>query len=133
MDSGDPDTTQYHCINDAVAAHPERCLRALAVKWGLEYGQLQTLQAWGISPQVPKRKVDDSGTESRRVRFKPNSKVKTEISILSSDSSQALIQKRIKTSAEATVPVNTTLEAVLMEYGRIPGQTNPDEESAEVR
>ena len=133
MDSRDPDATQYHCLNDAVAAHPERCLRALAVKWGLEYGQLQTLQAQGISPQAPKRKADDSETESRRVRFKPNSEVETEISILSSDSRQALIQKRTKTSAEATVPVNTTLEAIMMEYGHIPGQTNPDEESAEVR
>lgn len=130
MDSGDSGATQYHCLNDAVTAHPGRCLRALAVKWGLEYGQLQTLQ---VQPQAPKRKADDSETESRRVRFKQASEVETEVSILSSDSRQAVIQKRTKTSAEATVPINTTLEAVLMEYGHVPGHINRDEESAEVR
>jgi hypothetical protein len=133
MEFEDPDATQYHCLNDAVAAHPERCLRALAVKWGLEYGQLQTLQVRDINHQAPKRKADDSETESRRVRFKSGSEVETEISILSSNSRQARIQRRTRTSAEATVPINTTLSAVLEEYGHIPGQTNPVEEPGEVR
>ena len=133
MESEDLDATQYHCLNDAVAAHPERCLRALAVKWGLEYGQLQTLQVRDINHQAPKRKADDSETESRRVRFRSGSEVETEISILSSNSRQARIQRRTRTSAEATVPINTTLSAVLEEYGHIPGQTNPVEEPGEVR
>ncbi len=133
MNSENSDTTQYHCLNDTVITHSEWCLHTLAVKWGLKNKQLQMLQMWGISSQMLKWKMNDSETESQWVRFKSNSKMKTEIFILFFNSCQTLIQKHIKMSAEATVLINTTLKMVLKKYEHISDQINSDKEFIKVR
>ena len=67
--SQDSSTTHYLELKHAVTAHPEKCLMALAMKWGLQYssltrnGRLERLANFG------KRKAEtDNG--SRRVRPK---------------------------------------------------------------
>lgn len=113
MEEGNPESTQYHCIDDAVAAHPARCHRALAVKWGLEYGQLQRLEARDTSTNAQKRKAD-SETGGRRVRSKRSGD--SEISIVPTDGQTAIVRKR--TMEDALVPVTTTLGEVIEQYGR---------------
>ena len=40
----DTDVTCYMDLEDAVAAHPHKCLRALAITWGLQYSVLKRLE-----------------------------------------------------------------------------------------
>ena len=112
MQDGNLESTQYHCIDDAVAAHPARCHRALAVKWGLEYGQLQRLEAQDTPRNAQKRKIDSESGE-RRVRPKRSSD--SEISILPTDGQTVIIRRR--TMEDAMVPVTTSLGEVIEEYG----------------
>ena len=122
LDQEKSGSTQYDRLEDAIAAYPQRCLRILAAKWGLEYGQLDRLEmdTEKIRATGQKRKVEDE-TESRRVKAKVGSTCETEISILSSES-QEVIVKRKTTTAEPEVRVHrqTTLEEVMRHY-HVPG------------
>jgi len=76
--SGDTDVTCYMELEDAVTAHPDKCLRALAMSWGLQPTDLEQLgepsrqegrrrRPFRQEGRLGKRKADtDNG--SRRVR-----------------------------------------------------------------
>ena len=76
--SGDTDVTCYMELEDAVTAHPDKCLRALAMSWGLQQTALEQLgepsrqegrrrRPFRQEGRLGKRKADtDNG--SRRVR-----------------------------------------------------------------
>ena len=72
--SGDTDVTCYTELEDAVTAHPDKCLRALAMSWGLQQTALERL---GLQREVRlrgKRKADtDNGSRRVRAREDQNS------------------------------------------------------------
>jgi len=133
LDRENPKTTQYDRLEDAVAAHSQRCLRILAAKWNLEYEQLERIdgEPEEIRPVAQKRKADDE-TETRRVKPRRGSEFETEISIISSKSEEVIIKsKTTKTGPEVRVHRQTTLEEVLQQY-HPPGQSGMSVESAEL-
>jgi len=133
LDRENPKTTQYDRLEDAVAAHSQRCLRILAAKWNLEYEQLERIdgEPEEIRPVAQKRKADDE-TETRRVKPRRGSEFETEISIISSKSEEVIIKsKTTKTGPEVRVHRQTTLEEVLQQY-HPPGQSRMSVESAEL-
>jgi hypothetical protein len=114
----DSDGTQYECLETAVKAHPQKCLRALAVKWGLKYGQLEkTIRDDDqIFTTAQKRKADGE-TEPRRVKARMTSDCETEIAILSTTSEEITVRKKV-TKFEPNVKVHshTTLEELMRQY-----------------
>jgi len=68
--SRDTDVTCYMEIEDAVTAHPYKCLRALAMKWGLQYSVLErpvrSLQQEDLVRHQKRKAETDNG--SRRIR-----------------------------------------------------------------
>lgn len=123
----DVDTNQFHSLETAVAEHPGLCLQVLAVKWGLEYGQLERPTRLDASPTAHKRKADgDSG--SRRVRLRKGS----EVTILSNEIEEVIVRSKQSSGPGPLLPamyIRTTLEEVLREH-HVPGMS---EESAEIR
>ena len=131
-ESEDADATQYDTLEVAIAAHPELCLQALAVKWGLEYGQLERPMVQGVHPTVRKRKAYDE-LEPRRVKHRQTSEYVADLSILSIEGQEVIIRRRTTISEpDARVHVQTTLEEVLKEHN-VPGHGEMSEESAELR
>ncbi len=92
-DSEEAEPTQYAALEDAVAAHPELCLQALAVKWGLEYGQLERPKPQDARPTAQKRKADTE-SESRRVRHRVANEFEADISIVSTSSEEVIVRRR---------------------------------------
>jgi len=128
-----PEATQYDRLEDAIAEHPQRCLRVLAAKWNLEYEQLERIdgEPEEIRPKAQKRKADDE-TETRRVKPRNGGEFETEISIISSQSEEVIIKsKTTKTGPEVRVHRQITLEEVLQQY-HPPGQSRMSVESAEL-
>ncbi|MCJ1485819.1 hypothetical protein MMC06_005994 [Schaereria dolodes] len=115
-----PGLTYYDRLEDAVAAYPQRCLRILAAKWGLEYGQLDQLEieveTEKMRTTVQKRKVEEE-RESRKVKAKVGNAYESEISISPSEN-QGVMVRRKTTIAEPEVRVHrqTTLEEVIRQY-----------------
>lgn len=124
MDSSEDevDSTQYISLDFAVAAHPELCLQVLAIKWGLEYSQLERLgrQPMDFVVTVRKRKADDQSV-SRKVRRKQQE----EISITSDESEEVLRKSRSGSESELKILpdyTHVTLEELRRDYN-IPGES----------
>lgn len=124
MDSSEDevDSTQYISLDFAVAAHPELCLQVLAIKWGLEYSQLERLgrQPMDFVVTVRKRKADDQSV-SRKVRRKRQE----EISITSDESEEVLRKSRSGSESELKILpdyTHVTLEELRRDYN-IPGES----------
>lgn len=124
MDSSEDevDSTQYISLDFAVAAHPELCLQVLAIKWGLEYSQLERLgrQPMDFVVTVRKRKADDQSV-SRKVRRKQQE----EISITSDESEEVLRKSRSGSESELRILpdyTHVTLEELRRDYN-IPGES----------
>lgn len=124
MDSSDDevDATQYISLDFAVAAHPELCLQVLAIKWGLEYSQLERLgrQPMDLVVTVRKRKADDESV-SRKVRRKQQE----EISIISDESEEVLRKSQSGSESELKVPPTyayVTIEELRRDHN-IPGES----------
>ena len=115
LDEEETGQTQYNNLEDAVAAHPMLCLRALAEKWYLEYGQLQKLDDDTEEFHVTKRKRKaDDDTNIRRIKVKRGNDYEAEISILSSTSDEVVLQSTITRSGpKLRVPRQATLEEIL--------------------
>ncbi len=111
-------TTQYDRLEDAIAAHSQRCLWILAAKWNLEYEQLKRIdgEPEKIRSVAQKRKANDE-TKTRRVKLRRESEFETEISIISSKSEEVIIKsKTTKTGSEVRVHHQTTLKKILQQY-----------------
>lgn len=124
MDSSEDevDSTQYISLDFAVAAHPELCLQVLAIKWGLEYSQLERLgrQPMDFVDTVRKRKADDPSV-SRKVRRKQQE----EISITSDESEEVLRKSQSGSESELKILpdyTHVTIEELRREYN-IPGES----------
>lgn len=116
------DSTQYISLDFAVAAHPELCLQVLAIKWGLEYSQLERpgRQPMDFVVTVRKRKADD-GSLSRKVRRKQED----EISIISDESEEILRKSQSGSESELKIPpsyAQVTIEELRREHN-IPGES----------
>lgn len=124
MDSSDDevDPTQYIDPNVAIAAHPELCLQVLAIKWGLEYSQLERpgRQMADFVDVVRKRKADDESV-SRKVRRKQVDEIST-----ISDESEEIVRKSISGSEPEpkVLPIyaQVTIEELRREFN-IPGES----------
>ena len=124
MDSSEDevDSTQYIDANVAVAAHPELCLQVLAIKWGLEYSQLERpgRQMADFVDVVRKRKAGDESI-SRKVRRKQVDEIST-----TSDESEEVVRKSISGSEPEPkmLPIYTqvTIEELRREFN-IPGES----------
>lgn len=128
----DDQATQYEVLEDAVAAHPERCHRALGIKWGLEYGQLEKPGPRGTYPTAQKRKADNE-TESRRIKPRMTNSYEIETSIKSTDSSEVQVRTTaFMVGPDVRVPGQTTLEEVVRLH-HVPEHHRMSEESAELR
>lgn len=124
MDSSEDevDSTQYISLDFAVAAHPELCLQVLAIKWGLEYSQLERLgrQPMDFVGTVRKRKADDPSV-SRKVRRKQQE----ETSITSDESEEVLRKSQSGSESELKILpdyTHVTIEELRREYN-IPGES----------
>lgn len=124
MDSSEDevDSTQYIDPNVAIAAHPELCLQVLAIKWGLEYSQLERpgRQMADFVDVVRKRKADDQSI-SRKVRRKQVDEIST-----ISDESEEIVRKSISGSESEpnALPIyaHVTVEELRREFN-IPGES----------
>ncbi|KAK4984889.1 hypothetical protein LTR50_006295 [Elasticomyces elasticus] len=67
LGSGDAEVNRWPKSEGAIAADPERCHRALATKWGLDYDRLETPAGVEVRPRGQKRKAENEA-ESRRVK-----------------------------------------------------------------
>lgn len=124
MDSSEDEvhSTQYTSLDLAVATHPELCLQVLAIKWGLEYSQLERpgRQPVDLVVTVRKRKADD-GSVSRKVRRKQED----EISTISDVSDEVLRKSQSGSESELKIPPTytcVTIEEVRREHN-IPGES----------
>lgn len=124
MDSSEDgvDSTQYIDSNVAVAAHPELCLQVLAIKWGLEYSQLERpgRQMADFVDVVRKRKADGESV-SRKVRRKQVD----EISTISDESEEVLRESKSESEPDPKMlPTYTqvTVEELRREFN-IPGES----------
>lgn len=118
----DPDEsniTGFADIEQAVAAYPATCHRALAENWGLEYGQLER-------PAGQKRKAD-SEVDSRPSKVQKH-EGHTEISLrFGQDPERAIIRRTTLSEPDATVPTHMTLEEIRRQY-RVPGYPQSTDE-----
>lgn len=119
--SDEVDSTQYIDPDVAVAAHPELCLQVLAIKWGLEYSQLERPgRLMDFVEVVRKRKADDESV-SRKVRRKQVD----EISTISDESEEVVRNSKSESEPDLKIlPTYTrvTIEEVRREYN-IPGES----------
>lgn len=125
------EATQYEFLEDAVAAHPGMCHRALGVKWGLEYGHLKQPIQYDARPSGLKRKADDE-SQSRRVRATYTGRSETEISISATRNEYTMRRRTTVSEPDVQVHPHTTLAEILREY-RVPGHRQLSEELAELR
>ena len=124
MDSSEDesDSTQYIDPDVAVEAHPELCLQVLAIKWGLEYSQLERpgRKMVDCMDMERKRKADDESV-SRKVRRKQVDEIST-----ISDESEEVVRKS-KSGAELGPKMLPTYTQVTIEELRrdfnIPGES----------
>ncbi|RHZ68579.1 uncharacterized protein CDV56_109693 [Aspergillus thermomutatus] len=126
--SEDTDVTEYDELEDAVAAHSERCLRILAATWGLHYSELERPR--------PKRKAEvESDTEARRVRPKNELEDEALESVISQDERgnifcQELVrQVRPRQRLTSEIPFREVLER----YPLPPGHHRMSFETASIR
>ncbi len=63
--SADTDVTCYMELQDAVTAHPLKCLRSLAMKWGLQYSILERPRT--AQQQGPRKRKADTVTDRNDV------------------------------------------------------------------
>lgn len=124
MDSSEDEvhSTQYTSLDLAVATHPELCLQVLAIKWGLEYFELERpgRQPMDLVDTVRKRKADNVSV-SRKVRRKQED----EIFNTSDVSDEGLRKSQSASESELKVPPTYTLVPIeeLRREHNIPGES----------
>ncbi|BDD57617.1 hypothetical protein MPDQ_002403 [Monascus purpureus] len=128
--SHETDVTEFLALEDAVATCPERCLQALAGKWGLHYHQLQPPES------RTKRKADseDSAQSRRRPRVDFDEVVESVIS--QDDRGRYTWQNRnIRIGPRQPLPESSEISftEVLRRYPNPPGHLRVSFESAEIR
>ena len=133
IDQEDSDATSYIRLKDAVVAHPQLCLRALAATWGLEYEQLERIPEKPEEKQAKarKRKADDE-TERRNVKAKMASDYEMELTISSTENREVKVRRKmVKSEPEVNFPGSMTLEEVTAQY-HMPGHSPMPGETTEV-
>ena len=97
--SRDIDVSCYTELEDAVTAHPYKCLKALAKRWGLKYDSLARLRTpLRQEGQLGKRKAE-SDSELRRVKARNDSASQAESTTSQDDDDQGsqVISVRVPT------------------------------------
>ncbi|XTI87155.1 hypothetical protein V2W45_1386868 [Cenococcum geophilum] len=129
--SGDTDVSCYTELEDAVTTQPLRCLRALAMKWGLQYSLLEYPgQQEGLGRRQKRKAETDNG--SRRVRARGdqgNDSATGSESTSSQDVDDQRSQPSRVISVQIRVPSNTErrdlVELLMAAEREDPGRRSP--------
>jgi hypothetical protein len=137
--SYDSDATPYDTIENAVAAHPGSCLRALAMTWGLQYSALERKGEPSQARErgLGKRKADtDNGSRRVRAREDRESDSASQAESISSqdindqESQQSRVisvQIRVPSNAERRDLVERMMAAAARDERRRNGQRTPSD------
>src|SRR6266702_7015931 len=105
--SADTDVTCYMELQDAVTAHPLKCLRSLAMKWGLQYSILERPRT--AQQEGPRKRKADTDNGSRRIRARQdqdNDSATGSESALSQDADDHGSQRNRVISVQMRVPAH---------------------------
>jgi hypothetical protein len=107
--SDDTDATEYDCLEYAVTAHRDKCLRMLASTWGLHYSQLERPE----HPRQQKRNAaTENGSSPRRVRVREEIDTDRVESIVSRDEEGRMFRQDRLTRVGPRMPITAWSEVV---------------------